>query len=392
MLSGGLDSTLAIKVVLEQGIEIEALHFTTVFCRCDGLEGSCGSHAKNVANEFNIKIKTINYTSSIIESVKKPRYGYGRNMNPCIDCRINMLHMARRRMEETNASFIITGEVLGQRPMSQHLSALKLIEKDTKLEGLILRPLSAKLLEPTIPEKNKWIDREKLLSISGRSRKEQISMVTLFKIKDYPCPAGGCLLTDPSFAIRIKDLLFHNPDFALNDVLLLKIGRHFRLNKYVKLVVGRNEKENRVISNLARPDDFLFEIAEYPGPVSLIRINSPASNSTNPEGSSEREPGTGKFQNDEIKLSGEITARYADINNLSSPQGKAKIKILSGMPNAFGELDFLGNITPLKDYEIDKYRLCQKPKNSYLPIPNGVAQAISHRDTDVIPKEILHSG
>ncbi|MFH1229959.1 MAG: 7-cyano-7-deazaguanine synthase [Planctomycetota bacterium] len=347
LLSGGLDSTLAIKVILEQGIEIEALHFTTVFCLCGDSENSCGLHAKNIADEFNIKIKTINYTSSIIESVKKPRYGYGRNMNPCIDCRINMLHCARQRMEETNASFIITGEVLGQRPMSQHLSALKLIEKDTKLDGLILRPLSAKLLEPTIPEKNKWIDREKLLSISGRSRKEQISMANLFEIKDYPCPAGGCLLTDPSFAIRIKDLLFHNPDFTLNDVLLLKIGRHFRLNKYVKLVVGRNEKENQVISNLARPDDLLFEIAEYPGPVSLIRTSSPTSN---------------KFQNDEIKLSGEITARYADINNLSSSPMKARINILSGMPNAFGELDFMENITPLKDYEIDKYRLSGNPK------------------------------
>jgi tRNA-uridine 2-sulfurtransferase len=343
LLSGGLDSTLAIKVMLEQGIEIEALHFTTVFCRCDGASNSCGSHAISIANRFNIKMQTINYTSSIIESVKKPRYGYGSNMNPCIDCRINMLHMARLRMDETNSSFIITGEVLGQRPMSQHLAALRLIEKNTDLEGLILRPLSAKLLEPTIPEKNKWVDREKLLSISGRSRKEQISMATLFEIKDYPCPAGGCLLTDPIFAARIKDLLLHNPNFVLNDVLLLKIGRHFRFNKNVKLVVGRDEKENQVITNLAKPHDILLEIAEYPGPVSLIRTNS-------------------LLSNNEIKLACKITARYADINNLSHIQVKASVKTLTGIPNTSEKIDIIDNIIPLNDCEINKYRLNEKPK------------------------------
>lgn len=346
LLSGGLDSTLSIKMVLDQGIEVEALHFTTVFCRCNGADTSCGSHIKRLSDEFNIKIKTINNTTSMIESVKKPRHGYGSNMNPCIDCRINMLHSARQRMEEVNASFIVTGEVLKQRPMSQHLSALKLIEKETHLEGLILRPLSAKLLEPTIPEKNNWVDREKLLAISGRSRKEQMSLADLFEIKDYPCPAGGCLLTDPSFASRIKDLLVHNPDFTLNDVLLLQVGRHFRLNKDVKLVVGRNEKENQTISNLAhRDEDLLLEIADCNGPVSLIR---------------------GKFQIDEIKLAGGITARYADLPaevfpplaetkaGINDIKQEVKITILEGniLPSAN-----LEGIISLTDSEIDKYRI-----------------------------------
>jgi len=268
LLSGGLDSTLAIKVALESALvplEIEAVHFSTVFCRCDGKDGVCGSAAKSVAEKFHIPIRNINNTHLLMEAVRKPLHGYGSNSNPCIDCRINMIHSTREAMSQTGASFIITGEVLGQRPMSQHLRALKLIEKETNLQGLILRPLSAQVLDETIPEKNKWVDRSKLLAISGRSRKEQISLADIYEIKDYPCPAGGCLLTDPAFSARMKDLLKHNPDFVLNDVLLLQVGRHFRMNDNLKLAVGRNEQENQTIANLARPgtvmlhEDFVAE-------------------------------------------------------------------------------------------------------------------------------------
>ncbi|MBI5778555.1 MAG: hypothetical protein HZA49_03755 [Planctomycetes bacterium] len=328
LLSGGLDSTLAIKVVQESAVvplEIEALHFTTVFCRCDGKDGACGSKARGIAEKFHIQVRNINNTNLLLEAVRKPRHGYGSNVNPCIDCRINMIHSAREVMRQAGASFVITGEVLGQRPMSQHLRALKLIEKETKLEGLILRPLSAKLLEPTIPEKSKWVDREKLLAISGRSRKEQMSLANIFEIKDYPCPAGGCLLTDPAFAMRVKDLLLHNPNFVLNDILLLQIGRHFRLNKNLKLVVGRNEAENKTVANLAREDDILMETADYMGPVALLR---------------------GGFNEADIKLAAGITGRYADINDVK------EIKT-----NLLNEGKIIDHILIPVDSEVDRYRI-----------------------------------
>lgn len=328
LLSGGLDSTLAIKVVQESAIiplEIEALHFSTIFCRCDGADGACGSTAKSVAEKFHIPIRNINNTNLLLEAVRKPRHGYGSNVNPCIDCRINILRSAKDVMNQTGAGFIVTGEVLGQRPMSQHLRALKLIEKETGLEGFILRPLSAKLLDATIPEKNNWVDRDKLLAISGRSRKEQIGLADIFEIKDYPCPAGGCLLTDPGFAARMKDLMKHNPDFALNDVMLLQVGRHFRLNGNLKLVVGRNEQENKTISNLARPDDVFLETADYMGPVSLLR---------------------GAFNGDDIKLAGGITGRYADTNNAK----QIKIRILSNSTE-------IEKVLVLIDSQIDRYRI-----------------------------------
>ncbi|MDI6788995.1 MAG: hypothetical protein QME51_11545 [Planctomycetota bacterium] len=344
LLSGGLDSTLAIKVLLEQGVEISALHFTSVFCRCDGNNG-CGSSAKAVTDRLNIPIHNINNTSVMIESVKRPKYGYGSNVNPCIDCRINMFRSARKYMDETGAGFIVTGEVLGQRPMSQHLPALKLIEKESGLEGLILRPLSARLLEPTIPEKNKWVDREKLLAIRGRSRKEQISLAELFEIKDYPCPAGGCLLTDPAFAEKMRDLLKYNPDFGLNDVLLLQVGRHFRLNYQTKLIVGRNEKENQDISTLSKPEDILLEIVDYPGPVSLLRRRSAVAGQ-NP---------------DDVILSAGITARYADIP--APPQStKIQFRYCKGGGGGSTSQDWQLSsqiITAFSDTQIDVYRVNQ---------------------------------
>jgi tRNA U34 2-thiouridine synthase MnmA/TrmU len=192
-------------------------------------------------------------------------------MNPCIDCRIFMLKKSKAYMEESGAAFIVTGEVLGQRPMSQRRDAMRLIEKEAGLEGLILRPLSAQFLPITLPEREGWIDRDKLLNIQGRSRKPQIKLAEQFNIHDYPCPAGGCLLTDPGFGRRMKDLMDHDLDFSLNDVHLLKIGRHFRLSPKVKLVVGRNEEENQKIETFSREGDIVLKTAHYPGPVSLLR-------------------------------------------------------------------------------------------------------------------------
>lgn len=272
LLSGGLDSHLAIRLMLEQGIDVTAVHYRTIFCTCT--PKGCGkSTAKKVAEELGISFVEFDNTKEMLDVIKNPPHGYGRGANPCIDCRILMFKRAKQYMEETGASFIVTGEVLGQRPMSQYKNAMQLIEKKSGLCGLIVRPLSYNLLEPTIPERNGWIDRNKLLNHSGRSRKVQIGLAERYEIKDYPCAAGGCLLTDSEFAKRVKES-FKNGEDSLCDMQLLKIGRHFRLFKKIKLIVGRNETENKRILNLARAGDILIEPVNVPGPTCLIRTNS----------------------------------------------------------------------------------------------------------------------
>ena len=289
LLSGGLDSTLAAKVLLDQGIELEAINFLTVFCTCTKGGETCLASQKAV-EALGISLKVFNVSEEFLEIVKHPRHGYGSNMNPCIDCRIFMLKKAKARMESTGASFIVTGEVLGQRPMSQRRDAMRQTEKESGLDGLILRPLSAKFLPPTLPEQQGWVDREKLLGIQGRSRKEQMKLAAQFGIHDYPCPAGGCLLTDPGFAHRIRDLMNHHPDFSINDVHLLKVGRHFRLSPALKLIVGRNEEENQKVQTFAREGDLLLKMLHRPGPLSLLR---------------------GKAEEEEIRTAAAITARYS---------------------------------------------------------------------------------
>ena len=243
LLSGGLDSSLAIKIMLEQGVEIEALNFATPFCQCTRHSSGCKNEARKVAQQIGVQIKVVSLKDEYLDLVKNPPHGYGKNLNPCIDCRILLLKKAREYMPEIGASFVITGEVLGQRPMSQHRKALDMIERESGLEGLILRPLSAKLLPPTMPEKIGVVDREKLLKISGRSRKTQIELAREFSIIDYPCPAGGCLLTDKNFAAKMRDAMARS-DIKAHDIPILKIGRHLRLTDEFKLIVGRNEVEN----------------------------------------------------------------------------------------------------------------------------------------------------
>ncbi|OIO39001.1 MAG: hypothetical protein AUJ75_01965, partial [Candidatus Omnitrophica bacterium CG1_02_49_10] len=258
LLSGGLDSSLAVRMMLKQGIDVKILNFVTVFCLCTSKSKGC-SESRKVADELGLDMKAINMTDEILESVKAPKYGYGSHMNPCIDCRVNMFNKAKVYMEEIGASFIITGEVLGSRPMSQRRDAMNRIEKLTGLKGLILRPLCAKLMEPTIPENNGWVDREKMLDISGRSRKPQIELAEVYGMHDYPCPSGGCLLTDPGFSKRLKDLIDHG-QADLDNVKLLKVGRHFRLSDKVKVVVGRIKEENERLISMAMPGDKIFHI------------------------------------------------------------------------------------------------------------------------------------
>ena len=270
LLSGGLDSLLAVKVMLEQGVEVEALNFVSVFCTCTPKNSSC-SAARSAVRQLGIPLKAVNTSKQFLEVVKSPKHGYGRNLNPCLDCRILMFRQARTYLRKTGASFVITGEVLGERPMSQRREAMKLIEAEAGLEGLVVRPLSAALLEPTIPERKGWIDRSRLLKIRGRSRKPQIELARTYGLTDYPCPAGGCLLTDAGFAGRMMDLMTHDPDFSLNDVELLKVGRHFRLSAQTKAIVGRDEEENRKLSALSTQGDRLLEVVDFPGPLTVVR-------------------------------------------------------------------------------------------------------------------------
>jgi tRNA-specific 2-thiouridylase len=288
LLSGGLDSTLAVRLMLDQGIEIEAMNFVTSFCQCNR-KGRC--EAVHVAEQFDIPCRTIAVTDEFFALIRHPRYGYGSGMNPCLDCRILMFSKARQRMEEIGADFVFTGEVLGERPMSQRRDAMRIIERESGLEGRLLRPLCAQLLAPTIPEQEGLVNREKLLDISGRSRKPQIALAQEHGITDYPCPAGGCLLTDPGFARRMRDLVEYSPDFGLNDVSLLKVGRHFRLSPTAKAVAGRDKSENERILALAQPDDTLFEVSGFPGPIVLLR---------------------GESDVPEVALAAAITIRYSD--------------------------------------------------------------------------------
>ena len=236
MLSGGLDSALAVKMVLDQGVDVIGVKFSSPFCTCDQ-GGRCFS--KEVAESLGIPYKTIPKGKDYIKIIRNPKHGHGSGINPCIDCRIYILKKAKKLAEEIGAEFIVTGEVLGQRPMSQHSKALKIIEKEAGLEGRILRPLSAKVLPETKPEKAGVVDRTKLESISGRSRKQQLALAEALGIKDYACPAGGCLLTEKAFARKMRDLFAHKKRVSMNDIMLIKIGRHFRF-KTNRIIVGRN--------------------------------------------------------------------------------------------------------------------------------------------------------
>jgi tRNA-specific 2-thiouridylase len=267
LLSGGLDSTLAARMMLDQGVELFALHFTSPFCTCTRASGSgCRSQAQTVAERMGIPIRTVSKGSEYIEIVRNPRHGRGSGENPCIDCRIFTLRKAREYMEQIGASFLVTGEVVGQRPMSQRSDAFRIIEKRSGCQGLVLRPLSAKVFEPTIAEREGWVDREKLLNLSGRSRKEQIRLAQAWGVGDFPCPAGGCLLTDKPFSRKVRDLFAHCAEPDMTDIHLLKIGRHFRLPDGRKAIVARNEEENRKLEAHCRGKMPVYIANGFSGP------------------------------------------------------------------------------------------------------------------------------
>ncbi len=276
LLSGGLDSILATKMILDMGFDVVALNLKTPFCCCDTNE-KC--YSDSVTQEFNIPLKRIHGGEDYMEVVKNPKHGYGKNMNPCIDCRIFLFRKAKQLMEELNAEFIFTGEVLGERPMSQRMYAMKLIERESDLKGKVLRPLCAKLLEPTLAEKKGVVDRQRLLSIQGRSRKPQMALARSYRIDDYPCPAGGCLLTDKGFARRLRDSLDHGED-SLRNIYLLKIGRHFRLPTKAKVIAGRNQEENEALLSVAHPSELKFTVQQYKSTYAILLGEATPENET----------------------------------------------------------------------------------------------------------------
>ena len=270
LLSGGLDSQLAVRMMQEQGFDVSAVAIKTPFCDFDCGRG-CGFEIRERADDLNLNLKTVYLGDEYIEMLKHPKHGMGAGFNPCVDCRTMMFNAAKKHMEEIGAEFIISGEVLGQRPMSQHLPSLELIEKDSGLKGKIVRPLSGALLPETDAEKEGLIKRENLGMIRGRTRRKQFEMAKEYGIENPPNAGGGCLLTEPAFGIKAKDLFNHIENPTINDIDLLKIGRHFRLDEQTKLVVGRNKEENEMIKAIALPNDVLLEARDYVGPVSILR-------------------------------------------------------------------------------------------------------------------------
>ena len=263
LFSGGLDSALAIKIIKDQGIEVIALNFVSHFF------GGKNEKAENMAKQLGVQLEYVNFSSIHTEILKDPVHGRGKNMNPCIDCHALMFKTAGDLMEKFGASFIISGEVLGQRPMSQNYQALEKVKAlSPGLENLIVRPLSAKLLLESEPEKLGWIDRSKLLDIQGRSRKIQMELMDKFGIVDYPTPGGGCLLTDPAYSKRLRIL---EEDGLLEDensnlFHLLKIGRFFRFEKGKYLIVGREQEDNLKINEFKDYGSLFIRGKEVPGP------------------------------------------------------------------------------------------------------------------------------
>ena len=310
LFSGGLDSRLAVCMLKEQDIDVKALHFILPFGA-----GCCNDKMCNFrfSQKELVDLKIIDCTSGknfqdYMKIVRNPKHGHGSGMNPCIDCRIFMLKKAKEIMKKEKADLIATGEVLNERPMSQYKSALELVEKEAGLKGMILRPLSAKLLPETAAEKNGLIDRNKLLAINGRSRKIQIELADKFKI-NYPSPAGGCLLCEKAFCQKLNDLIKHidktnkKGKITEKDIELLKTGRHFRFGE-AKIIVGRNHQENLKLLSLNSSKYLIFEVPGVGSPITLLISNKPS--------------------HKDIEMAASLTARYSDSDK------NAKIKVQFG--------------------------------------------------------------
>ncbi len=308
VLLSGLDSIISAKILKDMGIYLFAIHFWSVFSSSS--KKKANQDLSFFAERFGIPLYIEDFSCFLVEKVKNPKYGYGKNLNPCIDCKIEMFKKAKMFMKKMKAEFIVSGEVLGERPFSQRREVFDLIEKETGLSGLILRPLSAKLLKPTIPEERGWVERDKLFAIRGRSRRFQMEIAKQLGIYSYPTPAGGCLLTDPGFSKRVKDLLYYQPDFGVEDIELLKLGRHFRISPSAKLIVPRTDKEEEILKKYSH----------------LIKFSSCCDN-----GRSRISFGVGQFSRDDTRIAVDIISYYLpkDIESYKIqvvfPDGKSEI-------------------------------------------------------------------
>jgi tRNA-specific 2-thiouridylase len=325
LLSGGLDSTLAVTLIMRQGIEVIALNFLTPFCRCS--KKGCRSEAVKVAEKLGVELRVEYLGEEYLDVVRNPAHGYGRNMNPCVDCRILIFSKARKVMEEEGASFVFTGEVLGERPMSQRRDSMRIIEKESGLVGRLLRPLSAQLFPPILAEEEGVVDRSRLLAITGRSRKPQMKLAKEMGITEYPCPAGGCLLTDPVYASKVRDLV-ERSELTMENVALLRIGRHFRLEGSAKLIVGRDEKENARLESFAREGDVILSTFPLPGPVALLRNGD----------------------NGSIELSAMICAAHSDARN----ENEVPVSWRRAPDSGSGVL----KVPPIAANLLENYRIC----------------------------------
>ena len=299
LMSGGLDSMLAVRVLLDQGIEVRGITFLTPFF---GPEG-----AEKAAEQLGIELLVVDIGEAHLEMLKNPQYGYGSQMNPCIDCHALMLKRAGRIMDEESFDLLSTGEILGQRPMSQRKDALRAVEKLSGYGGDILRPLSAKLLPETIPERDGRVDRQRLLDIRGRSRKRQMALAAHYSIEEFPSPGGGCMLTKAGFASRLRDLLATQDNVGLHQVELLKWGRQLRLPGGKRLVVGRVHGDNLKLQELAREEDLVLRVKGVPGPTGLIAALA---------------------EEQEVELAAKVVAAYSDAET-----GKDAVVMLSGREN-----------------------------------------------------------
>ncbi len=313
LISGGLDSLLSTKLIIEQGIHVEGINFFTGFC----VEGHTHAIRKKdkakpkrnnalwVAEQLGIKLHIIDVIEEYKDVLLNPKHGYGQNMNPCLDCKGFMVKKALEWIKENDFDFIITGEVIGQRPMSQRKDTMPVIQRESGAGDLLVRPLCAQHLPATLPEREGWLDRDKLLDFSGRTRKPQFALAEEFGFEDYATPAGGCcFLTDKSYSVKLVDLWKHrgNREYELDDIMLLKVGRHIRPNDKYKIIVSREEGENKFLEGYKKQFTHLY-ISSHPGPLALIE---------------------GEISNEELKLAGQIVARYSQGRDADEVEVTAK--------------------------------------------------------------------
>jgi tRNA U34 2-thiouridine synthase MnmA/TrmU len=325
LFSGGLDSILATQLIVNQGIEVIAFNVKTPFGipKKDGL-----SEAEVAIEQLRVPLKIVTVDKEYIRMLRKPKHGYGKNINPCIDCKIFILKQAVKYAKKVGANFLFTGEVLGERPMSQHGPALRVIEKEAGLKNKLLRPLSAKLLPETVAEKKGLVDRSRLMAISGRSRKPQFQLAKEFGITSFPSPAGGCLLTCEEYSKKLWDLFEHKKTVSGTDVVVLRFGRHFRIGKN-KIIVGRNEAENKTLRTLKGKSEYYFELPAIVGPITLLQ---------------------GAKTKEAILLAAQLTAFYSDAKT-------EKVKVSYGKDS----LDKSIIVTrPTNRAEVDKLRVGEK--------------------------------